>query len=102
MIEFKVLKADTPLGWTLTTHETEFFTHEARLAIQFVDKLVLSDLMKELVKSVEDVDLQKKTVEQMATRACELAEFLMNEMRQRDWIKTCPSIREAQKILANQ
>lgn len=99
MIEFKVVPAETTLGWTLVTHETEVLGHEARLAIQFIDKILLSDMAKELVKALEDEELQKRTVQEMATRACELAEFMMAEMRNRDWIIKGPSIKEAQKIV---
>lgn len=96
MYEFTVVKSDSPLGFSVVPHETEYLGHEAKMAWSFADKILLSDGMKEIIAE-QSAEVQRDTVQQIAVRACELAEYLMAEMKLRDWIYTAPGLKEAAK-----
>jgi hypothetical protein len=98
MIEFKILGVLDRPG-QLAVHETEYETHEARLAKRFAEIIVSSsDYAKHLGDALHDGPKANLiSPEIISKRACDLACYLMIEMRKREWIVQGPSVDEVYK-----
>ena len=99
MIEFKILGPYDTAG-RMAVHDTEVKTHAAQMAIRFAELILsASDYARELsaIHGEEEREAKLQTAQQISKRACDLASYLMIELRKREWIVEGPRVDEVYK-----
>lgn len=104
MIQFKLLN-EFQSPTRLAVHDTEVKTQEAQMAVRFAELILsASDYARTLSAGLSaahgesDRTLSLSTAKEITMRACDLASYMMIELRRREWIVETPGVDEIYKV----